>query len=168
MNKCTCLITYKEHLALNKVLFRTKTLPVIIIYDLVVLSFSILFLVFNLLILGFFFLGTLIAYTLFVILLNKSNVKKAFNNSEVLKSNIKFNYDFEEEKVNVEIVTSYNVQKQVVRYNEMFKVIENKEYLFLFVNQFNSLVVNKNDMDEQGLKELITNLKMNVKRYKRI
>lgn len=168
MNKCTCLITYKEHLALNKVLFRTKTLPIIIIYDLVVLSFSVLFFVFDLLILGFFFLGTIIAYTLFVILLNKSNVKKAFNNSEALKSNVRFNYEFEEEKVNVEIITSYNVQKQIIRYDGLFKVIENKEYLFLFVNQFNSLVINKNDIDEQGLNDLRLKLKDSVKKYKRL
>ena len=47
-------------------------------------------------------------------------------------------------------------------------MIENKEYLFLFVNQFNSLVINKNDIDEQGLNALRLKLKDSVKKYKRL
>ena len=47
-------------------------------------------------------------------------------------------------------------------------MIENKEYLFLFVNQFNSLVINKNDIGEQGLNDLRLKLKDSVKKYKRL
>lgn len=165
--KCKTILTYFEHLALNKAIFRVRTLPIIIIYDSIVFLLA-LFMFFGVKMYGFgvFLLFIIVFYTGTVILMNKKNVKKIFNSSEAFKNSIEYLYEFLEEEMNVEAVSKVSKMNGSLRYSSIYKIIETKDYLFLFVNHINAHIVIKEAIDKKELNLLKKTLKSFVKKYK--
>ena len=165
--KCKTILTYSEHLALNRAIFKVRTLPIIITYDTVVLLLA-LFMFFGVKLYGFgvFLLGMIVLYTGFVILVNKRNVKKIFNTSEAFKSSIEYTYTFFEDQMNVEAVSRVTNVKGSLKYDSIYKIIETKDHIFMFVNQINANILIKESIDKEQLKHLKKILKQTVKKYK--
>lgn len=166
--ECKTIVSLKEHLALNRGLFKIKTLPVVIIYNIIVLCLAIVFCIFKYYWMTIFLSVVALLYTLFVILINKYNVKKAFDRSEALKNTMQFLYHFSDEDFSFEFVAYSKKSEGKIKYKNLYRVIEDKEYFFLFVNHLNAYIVIKDALNKDDIDMLKKILKANVKKFRKV
>ena len=162
------IISYKEHLALNRALFISRSLPIVLIYDLFLIGVSVVAFITKYLWVGIFILSVMVLYTAFVLIINKYNVKKLFNSSQVLKSSVEVSYKFNDVDLDVVVKSGVSNSGAKVGYNAFYKVLEDKHYIFIFQNRVNAYIVNKDIMNNDEIEYLRNLLKSNVKKYKKI
>ena len=68
--------------------------------------------------------------------------------------------------MNVEAVSRVTNVKGSLKYDSIYKIIETKDHIFMFVNQINANILIKESIDKEQLKHLKKILKQTVKKYK--
>lgn len=167
-NSFDIVITSKEHLLLNKALFKLKTLPVMLLYSIIVIILSVICFLFNHIFVGVFLLLVMILYNLFVVIMHRKNVKNAFEKSEVLKSNIYYHYTFNEDIIDVTLNSKVTKYVEQIEYKNVYRVIEDKNNFYIFVNKYKAFVFVKDNATIEQVKELKIFLKSKIKNYRYI
>jgi hypothetical protein len=100
----------------------------------------------------------------------KKSVKKMIAKYPFMNNSSTFN-DYEFTGENVTVVTTRDDEqagKSVIRYTDIFKVVENDHFLFLFINPLTSFILNKDNMTEGSIDDVNSVLRKNVAKYKKV
>ena len=157
MVKISTKVTYIEKLALDSVAFKLKSLPLVILYNIFIVIFAIVliniksytmaivtavvFVVFNAVIFGFRF---------------KTRYNYKFMN-QINRDNPTINYEFDEDKILIAFSSISEVDKFVLNYGDISRIVEDKEYIYMFINANNAFILKKINGTEEEITFIIYN-----------
>lgn len=169
--KATCKFTLDAYMSLNQETSRNMFYFVIVL-ELIIIALGVLFFINKQYIYGGVVAGLAVLYPFFVYWLNVVQLKKTYKISKDMYENSTYNFEFKE----ATFLTNVKFPKgdPVVRdyeYAKLFKVVENKKYFFLYISRNQAFVVNKENISEEDLNTIrtdITNAKVTfVQRIKK-
>lgn len=141
--------TYEEYLKLNQFnLYHAKKAGCIFVAVCIIL---ILVCAIVLAILGNYFNAMLyflidIVFFLFLIFLPKLQSKKIYHSDKILKDNIKNDFSFYEEEIEVTNIKSTSH----IQYTDIYKIYETKDAFYFYINRIQVFIVTKSGFQEEN------------------
>jgi len=158
-------VSVEEHICLNNVAFRTKSLPLVIGYNCGLIIFSIMLFIIKSYFIAWMFIGVMIFFNVMIFGLKYIEKKRLMKK---ITSSTMFNYQVTEEHILIEVVNKMGKENGILKYEYIYKVIEDKDYFYLFINSMNAYIMSKKDLSEDSIKYIEQVLKQKIKKYKSV
>lgn len=158
-------VSLEEHLCLNNVAFKTKSLPLVIGYDIGLIIFTVILFIIQSYSIAWMFAGVLVFFNAVIFGM------KYFEISKLKKKNISsvlFRYEITDENIVVEVTNKIGQEKGILKYEYIYRVIEDNNYYYVFINSMNVYIMGKKDLSIESIEYVSNLLKQKVKKYKRV
>lgn len=162
-------ITYiheEEHFILNKIMFKTKVLPMILIYEVL----AIFFIAYGIyvkqwvLVSIFSFIALFFPIVMYLIIVLRS--KRSYKQYKDLYDKSRYEFTFNEDDVVVDLYHKEVKNSHTFNYNELLMVVETKEHILLFIKNNSAYVVSISGFNNFDLTEFRSIVQTKVKKYK--
>lgn len=111
-------------------------------------------------------IAILIIYPIFCILYRNNRINKVLQQGENMYDVSYYEYEFKEDGIKVTFTFLEEQQRQDLSYKSVFKVIEDRNNLYLFLQAKQAYIVSKNGFENSSdLNEVILKLKKNTIKY---
>ena len=159
-------ISEKEHKTLNKLIFISKLLPMVIIYQIMALIFMVYGLILKNYFIAIFFGILFVFFPIGMIFISYLRTIKLYKKYKQLYDNSKYTFEFYDDNVKVDLTYGNSKRNAIIKYSDL-TVTETKEYIFLFISATNAYIVNKdgfnNNFDSLGFRSIVQG---KAKKYK--
>ena len=166
MMKNITKIGYEEHAKLNKVIIRTKTLPMIIIYMVAVLAFALYGVIVKNLVIAIVGFSIVVFFPLLSYLFLSKKIKSTYEKYKSIYETIHYEFEFNEDKLHLTLIQKDSRNELVTEYEKLSSVIETKDYIFLFIDSRRAYIVNIKGFEHFDRVEFRSLVQTKVKRYK--
>ena len=159
-------ITFKEHKALNKTIFRLRSLPLVIIYMAAVIIYTAYVIFVKNWIIAGIGIGVLVIFPTAAFLFLNKKIKDIYKRGKEIYDKTHYEFTFNEDEVSIVLVQENVKNELTVKYENLHSVIETKEYVFLFIDSKRAYIANKSGFDNFDCLEFRSLVQTKTKKYK--
>ena len=159
-------ITYCEHTKLNQVIIKTKAIPLMSIYMIALLAFTLYGFIVKNYIIGIAGASIIVLFPLVSILYFKKKNKDSYNKYKEIYQDIHYEFEFKEDYLTVVLIQKGVKNELKTKYEELSSVIEAKDNIFIFIDSKRAYVVSIKGFENFDRVEFRSLVQTKVKRYK--
>ena len=164
MMKNKTIVTFAEHTALNKVILRLRSFPLIVVYMIAVLVFSVYGFITANYVIGIAGAVIFIVFPVLWLLFFKKKNKDTYN--EELYKDMHYEFEFTEEMFQVTLVRKEIKNELKTNYKDLYMVVEAKDNIFIFIDSKRAYIVSVKGFENFSREDFRNLVQTKVKKYR--
>ena len=164
--KNTTYITYDEHTMLNKVIVKTRAIPMLSAYMIAVLAFSCYGFITGNYVIGIAGAVILVLFPLISFLYLRKKNNDSYEKYKDIYKDIRYEFEFTQDEFKVVLIQKDSQNEFKTAYEKLSKVIETKDNIFVFIDSSRAYVVSIKGFENFDRNEFRILVRDKVKRYR--